>query len=194
MKPSKQAKHKRLDRATMKLSQATSSNATRTVEVNGKEFEVPAVFVCPITLQVMRQPLVNKRGMNFERAAILSWLEKGTGHCPLTRLPMKPSDLIPNRGLEVRIQVWKKQNGLDKDEEDDSEVDCDDRLLGILSIPNTKMAQVLARRNMPQTPVPTSAIQSSHGATSAARRRERERRKLFLSRVLAEVSDGLDDM
>ena len=73
--------------------------------------ETPEEFFCPITLNIMKQPLVNRAGHNFERHAILEWInnkeEKGEDAvCPLTRRPIKRSDFIRNRTLELRIQLF----------------------------------------------------------------------------------------
>jgi len=72
--------------------------------------KIPDRFICPITLQVMRHPLTTRNGLNFERSAILSWLQRSE-FCPLTRQPLRPSDLIRNRNLEIQIQYWRRMNG-----------------------------------------------------------------------------------
>mmetsp|Transcript_5068 Transcript_5068/g.6618 ORF Transcript_5068/g.6618 Transcript_5068/m.6618 type:complete len:177 (+) Transcript_5068:108-638(+) len=72
--------------------------------------DVPIEFICPITLDIMRHPVCNRDGHTFERAAILSWLATKDGACPLTRKPMKPSQLISNWGLQVRIESYLRRN------------------------------------------------------------------------------------
>jgi hypothetical protein len=59
----------------------------------------------------MVNPVMTRSGLNFERSAILSWLEK-TGSCPLTRKPLKPSNLFPNKNLENTISFWRKKHGI----------------------------------------------------------------------------------
>lgn len=73
---------------------------------------VPLEFVCPITLEPMTHPLFNRAGRSFERRAILEWMSKH-GTCPLTRQPMVPSSLAPNRALEARIRFWRENNDID---------------------------------------------------------------------------------
>ena len=70
----------------------------------------PGKFICPITQQVFRDPVVNSKGHCFERIAILSWLSRN-GNCPLTRQPMKPSDFISNDLLRTQIKLWQRQTG-----------------------------------------------------------------------------------
>jgi hypothetical protein len=85
---------------------------TNEVSIHGMIYHVPRSYICPITRHVMVQPLLAPSGLNFERAAILSWLEKGSGRCPISREPLLESELIPNRLLEHKTCLWKKNNGL----------------------------------------------------------------------------------
>jgi len=89
---------------------ASSSSASP----GGEQADIPQEFLCPITLEIMSQPLTTRDGRNFERAAILSWLGNASTacQCPLTRQVLKPSDLIPNRLLETKIRNWKDANGI----------------------------------------------------------------------------------
>jgi hypothetical protein len=73
--------------------------------------EVPYDFLCPITQEVMKHPLMNKYGINYERRAILEWLNNGNNTCPMTRNPLRPSMLLPNVRLETKIRAWLKENG-----------------------------------------------------------------------------------
>ena len=65
-------------------------------------------FVCPITLQVMDQPVTNiKTGHNYERRAILQWIYSGNSTCPLTREKLRVGDLVDNDTLRCEIRQWK---------------------------------------------------------------------------------------
>lgn len=74
--------------------------------------DVPEEYICPITLCVMKDPVVSKSGKNFDREAILKWLAKGNENCPLTRKPLHLSSLVPNNNLRKSIQEWKQEQGL----------------------------------------------------------------------------------
>jgi U-box domain len=76
--------------------------------------EIPEEFICPLTLCIMRDPVVSKDGKNYDRKAILQWLAKGNENCPLTRQPLHLSSLIPNHNLRQSIQQWKQDRGLGK--------------------------------------------------------------------------------
>ena len=73
---------------------------------------VPQEFICPITLQVMVCPVMTRAGINYERAAIISWLQKGSGDCPMTRTPLAPKDIVPHRALENKIALWCRNNNV----------------------------------------------------------------------------------
>ena len=81
---------------------------------DGRTVQVPEEFVCPITLCVMRYPMMNRGGHNFERHAILTWL-KTSKHCPLTRKPMYPSDLVRNHALEGKLRAFLVSNDIADD-------------------------------------------------------------------------------
>jgi hypothetical protein len=72
--------------------------------------EVPYDFLCPITQEVMKHPVMNKYGINYERRAILEWLNENNT-CPMTRNPLRPSMLLPNVRLETEVRAWLKENG-----------------------------------------------------------------------------------
>ena len=54
---------------------------------------------CPLTLELMRDPVVDREGNTYERAAIERWLASGHRTSPVTRAPLTPADLVPNRAL-----------------------------------------------------------------------------------------------
>eukprot|EP00522_Entomoneis_paludosa_P008526 CAMPEP_0172439662 /NCGR_PEP_ID=MMETSP1065-20121228/576_1 /TAXON_ID=265537 /ORGANISM="Amphiprora paludosa, Strain CCMP125" /LENGTH=247 /DNA_ID=CAMNT_0013188375 /DNA_START=244 /DNA_END=987 /DNA_ORIENTATION=+ len=132
--------------------------------------EVPDKFICPITLNIMSRPLCNRNGISYERSAILEWIEQN-GTCPLTRQPLRPSQLIPNRPLEVQIKSFRMQHkalfendnddktedntSIDDADEDSSEDDYDDissrRFFGFLPVSEQIHEQVLQRHE--QQPV-----------------------------------------
>jgi hypothetical protein len=54
----------------------------------------------------MRDPLMCRSGLSFERSAILSWIQRGEGTCPLTRRSLSVRDLVRNGALQSRIRAW----------------------------------------------------------------------------------------
>jgi hypothetical protein len=74
------------------------------------EDEIPEECLCPITQQAYRDPVMDSLGHTYERSAILSWLG-ANGTCPLTRRPMKASDLIPNTIMLTKVRLWQRSHG-----------------------------------------------------------------------------------
>ena len=54
--------------------------------------------ICPITQDVMREPVIDREGNTYEKSAILEWL-KSTNTSPVTRNVISALELVPNRAL-----------------------------------------------------------------------------------------------
>ncbi|KAL2511254.1 U-box domain-containing protein 15 [Abeliophyllum distichum] len=68
-------------------------------------------FYCPITKEVMVDPVETPSGHTFERSAIEKWLAEQDGHlCPMTLTPLDTSMLRPNKTLRQSIEEWKDRN------------------------------------------------------------------------------------
>jgi hypothetical protein len=80
----------------------------------------PDEFVCPITGDIMKQPLMTRYGINFERHAILQWIADRNATCPITRRELNIKDLIPNNALKYRINTWCETHGVDLSNEEDA--------------------------------------------------------------------------
>lgn len=73
-------------------------------------------LICPLTKEVMKDPVMTKHNINFERAAILRHLDvKGT-KCPVTGKNLLPSDLVSNHKLKWEIDQWQLHHGEAYDE------------------------------------------------------------------------------
>lgn len=84
---------------------------------------IPEEFLCPLTLEIMVDPIMNREGHSYERSAIVTWLNTNTT-CPLTRKPMRISDFISNRLLQSKIQSWRISQGDDPTEVTDESETC----------------------------------------------------------------------
>ncbi|KAF7826217.1 U-box domain-containing protein 44-like [Senna tora] len=67
-------------------------------------------FYCPITRDVMLDPVETSSGQTFERSAIEKWFAEGNNLCPLTMTPLDTSVLRPNKTLKQSIEEWKDRN------------------------------------------------------------------------------------
>lgn len=64
----------------------------------------PDDFKCPISLEIMSDPVILSSGHTFDRSSIQRWLDSGHRTCPITKLPLsEPPSLIPNHALRSLI-------------------------------------------------------------------------------------------
>ncbi|XP_022726245.1 LOW QUALITY PROTEIN: U-box domain-containing protein 26-like [Durio zibethinus] len=68
--------------------------------------QVPYHFRCPISLELMRDPVAVCTGQTYDRTSIESWVATGNTTCPVTRAPLSDFTLIPNHTLRRLIQDW----------------------------------------------------------------------------------------
>lgn len=80
--------------------------------VGGQPLEPLRSFYCPITLDVMVDPVEMSSGMTFERQAIQKWFALGNNTCPLTQIPIENTVLRPNKNLRQSIEEWKDRNAM----------------------------------------------------------------------------------
>ena len=69
--------------------------------------EIPKEFICPITLSIMRDPVMMPDGHNYERSAIEKALQ-ASPLSPLTKQPLNMKDAIPNYDLKSLIEKFLK--------------------------------------------------------------------------------------
>ncbi|ORX87749.1 hypothetical protein BCR32DRAFT_324277 [Anaeromyces robustus] len=73
--------------------------------------KIPNEFLCPITLDIMREPIVMPDGHTYEKEAIKQVLE--IYHVsPLTKMPMEFSDGVINYSLKSLIETYIKEHNL----------------------------------------------------------------------------------
>lgn len=69
--------------------------------------EPAETFFCPITHELMADPVIDPDGNSYERRAIEGWLQQN-GTSPITRSALSASDLRPNRALKVAIDEYRR--------------------------------------------------------------------------------------
>nr|XP_010927379.1 E3 ubiquitin-protein ligase PUB23 [Elaeis guineensis] len=71
------------------------------------EVEIPSYFLCPISLQIMRDPVTLPTGITYDRDSIERWMFSGKHDtCPVTKQHLPDCDLTPNHTLRRLIQAW----------------------------------------------------------------------------------------
>lgn len=66
----------------------------------------PNEHFCPLTLQVMSDPVVAPDGHSYERTEILKHLANSS-NSPITGLPFRNKELVDNRTLKIMINEWR---------------------------------------------------------------------------------------
>lgn len=65
----------------------------------------PSSFYCPISMELMADPVMVATGHTYDRACIEKWLAQGNRTCPVTGMKLRHLELTPNYALRTAIQV-----------------------------------------------------------------------------------------
>ncbi|KAL5207837.1 hypothetical protein ABZP36_032272 [Zizania latifolia] len=126
--------------------------------------DVPDQFLCPVSLDVMRDPVTAPTGITYDRESVEGWLERGRATCPVTGRPLRLEELVPNHATRRMIQEWCVAN----------------RALGVERVPT------------PRVPVSTAdACELFASVTAAARRGDGQvcRQMVARARALGKESE-----
>ncbi|XP_043709183.1 U-box domain-containing protein 30-like [Telopea speciosissima] len=74
--------------------------------------DVPSVFICPISLEPMQDPVTLCTGQTYERSNILKWFSLGHFTCPTTMQELWDDSVTPNKTLHHLIYCWFSQKYL----------------------------------------------------------------------------------
>ncbi|XP_074321021.1 U-box domain-containing protein 9-like isoform X2 [Silene latifolia] len=74
--------------------------------------DVPVEFRCPISKEMMRDPVVLSTGQTYDRPSIYKWLKDVHQMCPQTRQVLSRAVLTPNHLVWDLIQEWCKSNDI----------------------------------------------------------------------------------
>lgn len=66
----------------------------------------PNDMICPITKEIMTDPVITRNGHTFDRAALQRSIDLNGQRCPLTRAPVNMKEVTPNLALKSRIEEW----------------------------------------------------------------------------------------
>ena len=71
--------------------------------------EPAADYRCPISMEVMEDPVVASDGHSYERAYIARWFSAGHRTSPKTNIRLLHTNLLPNHTLRGAIEQWKER-------------------------------------------------------------------------------------
>ncbi|XP_074310007.1 U-box domain-containing protein 6-like [Silene latifolia] len=72
----------------------------------------PEELRCPISLQLMYDPVIIASGQTYERVCIEKWFNDGHNTCPKTQQQISHLGLTPNYCVKGLIASWCEQNGV----------------------------------------------------------------------------------
>uniref|UniRef100_A0A7N0V5R9 U-box domain-containing protein n=1 Tax=Kalanchoe fedtschenkoi TaxID=63787 RepID=A0A7N0V5R9_KALFE len=84
-----------------------------------EDIDIPSFFLCPISLDIMKDPVTLSTGITYDRASIEKWLYTSKNNtCPVTKQlisePNSETFITPNHTLRRLIQSWCILNALDR--------------------------------------------------------------------------------
>ncbi|XP_019157789.1 PREDICTED: U-box domain-containing protein 4-like [Ipomoea nil] len=74
--------------------------------------QIPADFCCPLSLELMTDPVIVASGQTYERNFIRRWIDLGLTVCPKTRQTLTHTNLIPNYTVKALIANWCEMNNI----------------------------------------------------------------------------------
>ncbi|XP_071709868.1 U-box domain-containing protein 4-like isoform X2 [Rutidosis leptorrhynchoides] len=73
---------------------------------------IPPDFCCPLSLELMTDPVIVASGQTYERGYIRNWLDLGLTVCPKTMQTLAHTNLIPNYTVKALIANWCEVNNI----------------------------------------------------------------------------------
>ena len=93
-----------------------------------EDLEVPDGFECPITSNLMVDPVITSDGHTYERYAIERWLSTNDTS-PLTGARLISKNMVPNIALRKMIQTFREEHSIPEPEpEPEQEPELEDEL------------------------------------------------------------------
>lgn len=74
------------------------------------ELTIPTHFRCPISLDLMKDPVTLSTGITYDRESIEKWIRDGNQTCPVTNQVLTNFDQTPNHMIRRMIQDWCVEN------------------------------------------------------------------------------------
>ncbi|XP_022953754.1 U-box domain-containing protein 3-like [Cucurbita moschata] len=78
--------------------------------ING--VSVPSYFRCPLSLELMLDPVIVASGQTYDRSSIQKWIDSGLNICPNTHQMLTHTNLTPNYTVKAMISNWCDENKL----------------------------------------------------------------------------------
>lgn len=94
------------------LTKLSSFNFKPNSRRSGQMSLPPEELRCPISLQLMYDPVIIASGQTYERICIEKWFNDGHNTCPKTQQKLSHLCLTPNYCVKGLVYCWCEQNGV----------------------------------------------------------------------------------
>lgn len=94
------------------FSKLNSFNFKPSSRISGHMAIPPEELRCPISLQLMYDPVIIASGQTYERVCIEKWFCDGHNTCPKTQQSLPHLSLTPNYCVKGLVASWCEQNGV----------------------------------------------------------------------------------
>lgn len=86
---------------------------TTSLRLDDDSLSCPPEFRCPLSKQLMRDPVIISTGQTYDRPFIQKWLKAGHRMCPVTQQVLSHSLLTPNYLVREMISQWCNSRGIE---------------------------------------------------------------------------------
>ncbi|GMI87300.1 hypothetical protein like AT5G01830 [Hibiscus trionum] len=97
------------------IKQASVSASRNTDQSSSSQlmsFNIPDEFRCPISLDLMKDPVIVASGHTYDRNSIAQWINNGHHTCPKSGQRLIHMALIPNYALKSLVHQWCQENNI----------------------------------------------------------------------------------
>ncbi|XP_010248377.1 PREDICTED: U-box domain-containing protein 17-like [Nelumbo nucifera] len=133
-------------------------------EIGDTFLTIPKDFCCPISLDLMRDPVIISTGQTYDRASISQWMEEGHCSCPKTGQMLSHTRLVPNRALRNLISQWCTAHGIRFDPPENLDPPAE-----VVAMPTSTKAAIVANRATAERLIQQLSNGSQGAKTVAAR-------------------------
>ncbi|XP_020575904.1 U-box domain-containing protein 17-like, partial [Phalaenopsis equestris] len=133
------------------------------LRVGDSSITIPKDFCCPISLDLMRDPVITSSGQTYDRASITQWIDEGHCTCPNSGQMLAHTHLMPNRAFRNLIAQWCVAHGIPYDPPDGYDASAE-----IASTASSSFAASFANRKTAEILLGNLTIGSESEKTVAA--------------------------
>ncbi|KAL8160595.1 hypothetical protein V2J09_002132 [Rumex salicifolius] len=97
--------------------------------LDGVPLSCPEEFRCPLSKQLMRDPVIVATGQTYDRPFIQKWLKSGNRICPRTQQVLSHTLLTPNLVIKDMISKWCQNRGIQIPDQQSQSINDDNGLI-----------------------------------------------------------------